>query len=1421
MTDNRDVPTGMRQWPRPARSCPSIGRPKESTGPLLLSLLLLDENIVLSLTDLRRLVRHGVIPEKGAFLARLRQVCDARFLSIPAATGHGQGIASTKQWGMDLFSFFFPERIGATISRSGTRDLTLQLPIELSWIPFEFMHDAFGFLGERFRVTRQLVGDNETDSAVVVGAGGRSLQVAVLTTGSAAGAETLATRLRTIDRVSCDVYRWPAPSSSSWDHRGMDADIVHCHVAISSVTCDQEEKDAGCLAAAFKGRSEPLRFLVVEDLADHLQDETDLPDSRWTSLATAIGATSVLGCRASADPLAAADFLFACYVQIAAGAMLGEAIRQARIRTREQHGTIALLRVSPEFYGHCAEIFDVHQRTCEPTEDAWRQLTIMSIDLVESTRLLITLGAEQYGERLDAFHARTAAILRRYGGMPDDPQGDDCRICYFGLPHAQEDVAVRAMQAGFELLDDVRNAGLAVRIGISTGEVVVRSGQPWGPAIHLAARLRAVASAGMIIASEATQRIAAHRFQFERIEGGRILKGFPAGEALYRAIGPLSVEPWVDRTDSTDEPSGTRLLPRVTPFVGRDAEREALQAHWNAARCGSLRVVQIVGEAGIGKSRLVREWKRGLGDEVGRVFELRCSPDTSNSAFGPLVDAFRAELRIRSEDDDRTVLQRLHALAFADVPIDEVSLALVADLLGLHVPNPGVLRDLIPERRRQLTIELLVESGRCWARRRPGCLVVEDVHWMDPSTREYLVRLVSIARAEPLLIVLTSRWDVASVMSLRDPVHEIELKSLTPEASRALVRGASGGLPIPNEVVRGIAAHGDGVPLFIEESTRMALEVGGEHVSDMALRSIPATLRDLLSARLDRLGKAKQLAQVGGTIGREFPLSLLASVVADPDSPIAIRDLDVSLEALVRSGMLLLRQGSGEPVYAFKHALVRDAAYRSLLDRTRSRLHRVIARVIGARFGAMVDARPELLAFHFAEAGLESEALQCWEHAARQAASRSAHAEAISHARSALAILERRPPEPERDRHELRIQLFLATRLIALHGYGAPSVERIYARAKSLADGVGDGVALMRILLGLESFHVMRADFEKAEAYAREVASRASGSPDVIQQLQAQWAFANIAMHRGDSEAAVRQMDDCLARCASLEHRPGAVQDPGVMCLCYSAWTMWQLGFPDQALNRVTAVVDLAERRAHLFSLGEAYGFHAAVRHFRGENEEALASVDRAVAICEEGGFVVWQAHAHVMRGRIRADLGHFADGVEEMRCGYTLWADTGAVITTPFYLAMWAEGLALAGRAEEGLERLQDALAIVERTGERYYEAEIRRLDGRLTLQVAAATGVNRLDEVEQRFVESLACARSRGHRSIALRAALNLADLYASQGQCAAAIAILRPAFEAVVEGRSTRDLRAAAERLATLERLAYPRRGPPNRAMRGRRD
>jgi len=1378
---------------------------------LYLSLLPAPGGLAASLTDLRQTAHLGVLELSETALGRLRAWC----VSAQAGGVSVADAGSASELGVQLGRELLPPSISSALRDVSSGTLTLQYAATLHWVPWEAIDLGDGAcLGLKFALARRIVVDDAGRATTLPRHAPLQGALKVLLISGEprnAGTETASARLSALLRgipglVASAFQAGDLPCAEVL--RLMAAnDVVHyvgpvvggSAPCVSATWCRTGEAlELGAIAAL------PMvpHLLISQRLA--APGDLEHPERALAAAACREGLNLLIY---EADADGTRDFMPSLYSALARGTSAAEATRIAReVLLQDLEGfSSGLLRRRAELYGD-PEALRSERRARH--EDNQRQVTIMSVDLVESTRLLSVLGAERYSEILARYQAQCAQISRAHGGDPDDFQGDDGAMSYFGLRIAREDAAAEALRASLQLAEAVQALGLGVRIGVCTGQVVVRDGQPVGAAIHLAARLQAVAAPGTVVVGEATRRIVKDRFRFQPLELTASLKGFDGPQACHRLLGEVHPLAAMEQADTGMAP------PPLTPLVGRHDELRKLSEHWSAVQAGTLRVVRLVGEAGIGKSRLVREFKSLLevdGSGHGAVFESRCAPEHVHSAFRPLIESLRRELCVAAHEPPEAVLERLAALVSSFKGSDNLNgengqsaIALLADLLGLTLPAPRhpVLAQEA-DWRRQHTVELMVELTCARVRRLGGCLIVEDIQWLDPSTAEFLDRLTAAARRLPLLILVTARTDAQIRWHPREVVYETELRGLSVGQAGALVQHVSGAKQFPADVVRQIAERSDGVPLFVEESARMVadLRAAGQAEGDTQAFPVPTTVLDLLTARLDRLGVAKQAAQVGGTLGREFPRALLEAVLAQPGAPVSNKNLDVHLGELVRAGMLLAKEDGNGTRFSFRHQLMRDAAYDSLLKRDRLRLHRLIAGVINERFPLLAGQQPELVALHYTEAGMDTEALQCWEEAVRQAASRSAHVEAIGHINSALAVLSRMPAGAEQTRQELRLQLLLAARLIATQGYGAERVEKVYLRARELAHRLGDNTAELRVLLGLEGYHFMRADFEQARRCVLDAAARAGSGASPIQRVQTQWALANIRMHQGDMEAAVREMDACRADYMRLEHRPAAVQDPGVMCLCYSAWSLWELGHPDEALRRVLDVVDHAERIRHQFSIGEAYGFRAAVLHFRGEDVAALESAEHAIRTCEESGFPVWLAHARVMRGRILSQLGEPGRGVEDMRQGYELWAGTGAVVTTPFYLTMRAEGLALDQRPDEGLALLEQALSIVKRTGERYYEAEILRLRGALLLQAAARTGEDRDHEAQDWFMQALESAQARRHGSLALRAAIDLGELLVRRGAGSAAIDLVDTALRAVVGGKGTRDVLRASALLAHL--------------------
>ncbi|APW36887.1 hypothetical protein RD110_06505 [Rhodoferax koreense] len=1390
----------------------------------MLTLLLAQDQIVAFLTDGRSIGRAGCRPASADLLDELRAASNA----LHRLQGEGSGLpraarlSRVRDIGARIYDACIPEDIQNFLAGTPLRSLDLQLGEGLAGIAWEVAFDGHDFLGEKFAIARHLV----QDAARAVLRNPRVdrdlLRVLVVYGGGpgAFPAQELKQRLAHVEGVSVSLAALVELDGREILHRIENSDVVHyagplpdvCTLTDGAGRACPDLRDIAALARV-------PALLVCHATPLPLGDKGLAPHHRL-ALGAARHGLSLLVCPVDVpgDDVAQAGFVDLLYRAFAQGQPLGRAVREAISPTgaARHAGQAAISGAAdddgPRGVGPRHVVYADTALVLAPAglaslqENSHRQVTSMSYDLAGSTRLLEALGAEKYGELLDRYHARCARIVLRWGGIASNPQGSDGVMCYFGLPVAHEHSALQCLHAATEILQDVAELGLHVRIGVVTGPVVVRAGQPVGVSIHLAARLQAIAEPGHVVFSELTYRLVQHRFDGVRLDNLPQLKGFEDPGAVYRLVGEKR-----QRLNHFD------IAPKVSPFVAREDALGWLRGHWQTACGGAMKAVVVWGGAGIGKSRLVREFRQRHVGGSGRAFECRCTPEHAQSAFHPLIDLLLRLFNIVEADAMPARMAKIEAgLATLGGGTDVAGV--VATLLSARVGRDGPpaapaaagaalsaqVQQYSAEKQRQRTLELLAQLFAGQARAAPLCLVFEDVHWIDPSSREFIRHLVQQSAQLPLLVLMTQREDRAAPRDMGFAIDDLELKGLSADDARSLIVAASDGAAVSGEVVRLLTEKADGVPLFIEESARMVVELqaaGGGAVSSLR-QSVPGTIQDLLMARLDRLADAKPLAQLGSVIGREFSLALMQAILGHASAPIRTGQLQARLGTLMASGLIVARRGAAGTNYFFKHALVRDAAYQSLWERDRRRFHLAIAQVLSEQFPDLVATQPEMAARHYAGAAMPARAIEQWERAARLALTRSAHEEAITHLGNGLALIEALPADESRDRAELRLQLLLAGQLIATEGYGAERVGQVYQRAVALCRACGDDATLLKAQLGLEAYYIMRADFAQAHVIARQVASQVASSPDPMRRLQSTWALGHVVFHQGELREAVVHMDACLADYGLVPRGRGAVQDPGVMCLCYSAVAKWELGHPDQALKRVQAAVSLAAELKHKFSAGEAYGFLAMIQYLRGDFTEARHHAARAIEICEEGGFAVWLAHAKLMHGRARAELGEVEAGIAEMAEGYAQWVATGAMVTRGFYLVLRAEGQALAGRPEEGLVLLRMAMDVVTRCGERFYEAEIGRMLGELSLQQAQRSGLDADAQAQQCFTAALALAQEKGMASLGLRAAASMARLWTRQGRPNEARQLLQAAFDVIDEGQDTRDVRQARELLQRFD-------------------
>src|SRR5262245_45791089 len=764
----------------------------------------------------------------------------------------------------------------------------------------------------------------------------------------------------------------------------------------------------------------------------------------------------------------------------------------------------------------------------------------------------------------------------------------------------------------------------------------------------------------------------------------------------------------------------------------------------------------------------------------------------------------RVALRFEREESSQQKLSKLEGfLVQYGVPLAE-AVPLFASLLSLSLPADYAPLHLSPEQQKQQTMHALLLILLRIAAQQPVLFVMEDLHWIDPSTVELLSLLIDQGPTARILVLLTFRPDFSPPWPGRSHLTQMTLHRLTRPQTMELIRRVAHHKALPPEVVEQVVAKTDGVPLFVEELTKMVLESGllQERDDRYALTgpllplAIPTTLHDSLMARLDRLATVKGLAQLGATLGREFSYALLQAV-----APWDEETVQRGLHQLVEAEFLYQRGLPPQATYLFKHALIQDTAYQSLLKSTRQQYHQRIVQVLVDRFPETADTQPELVAHHYTEAGLSEQAVRSWQHAGECAIQRSAHVEAISHLTKGLEVLQALPDTPERLRQELLVQTTLGPALMAVKGYAAPEVEHAYTRARVLCQQVGDTPQFFPVLRGLWYFYLLRVELQTARELGEQLLSLAQQVDDPALLLEAHYVLGNTLNYLGDFAAAQAHLAQGIALYDRQRHRTPALlygQDSGVACCSYAAHTLWLLGYPRQAWQRSHEARTLAQEVAHPFSLAYALVFAAVLHLLRREEPLVQARSEAVITIAAEHGFAHWRALGTMLQGWARAAQGQGEEGTAQLHQSLAAWQATGARGGAPLYLAWLAEAYGKGGQAEEGLRVLAEALALVNAGGERRQEAELYRLQGELLLALSADNAM----EAEACFRQALAVACHQQAQSWELRAAMSLARLWQRQGKRAEAHELLAPIYGWFTEGFDTADLQEAK---ALLEALA----------------
>jgi class 3 adenylate cyclase/tetratricopeptide (TPR) repeat protein len=1033
-----------------------------------------------------------------------------------------------------------------------------------------------------------------------------------------------------------------------------------------------------------------------------------------------------------------------------------------------------------------------------------RQLTVMFTDLVGSTALSTTLDPEDLQKIIGAYHRCCAKVITQSGGFVARYLGDGV-LAYFGYPQAHEDDAEQAVRAGLALVEAVAKldagqaSSLHVRVGIATGLVVVgdlmggdaaHENEVVGETPNLAARLQALAEPDAVDIESGTRRLLGGLFDYSDL-GAVPVKGFGGSVQVWRVLGASSV---ASRFEA--------LRAATTPLVGREEEIALLMRRWQQASTGEGCVVLMSGEPGIGKSRIAQTVLERLSGEPHTRLRYFCSPHHQDSALYPSITQLERAAGFRRDDTGEQRLDKLEAVLALGTNDLSKAVPLLADLLSISTGDRYPPLNLTPQKRKEKTLHAQLGQVEGLAARQPVLMVFEDIHWSDPTTRESLDLLIDRVPALRIMVIITFRPEFAPPWLGRPQVTLLSLNRLSPRQRAEMIMGVTGGKALPSEIANQIIDRTDGVPLFIEELTKSVVESGlVTKAGDLyTMRgpvmplAIPTTLHASLLARLDRLAPTREVAQIGAALGRSFFHELITAVAGMPQ-----QQLDDALQQLVRAELVFQRGAPPDAEYTFKHALVQDAAYSTLLRSRRQQLHGRIATTLESQFAEIVTAQPQLMAQHCAQAGLNEKAVGYWLKAGQQAVARSAITEAVAQLQKGLDLLASRPDGDWRRQQELELRLALARALIAAKGYAAPVVGETFARARVLAEQLDRSDYLVRLLWGRGAFHLVRSELRLALSLAEQMERFGETQNDVALRLLGHYQHGSIRCFLGEFVAAralfeqFDRLDDPAHRAVyaalTAEH-PYAVT-PGTLAL-----TLTPLGYIDQGRSRIDEALTLARRLGHVYSLVFVLSWAVKIDLATGSAHEAQRHAEEMVALSNEHGFPYYLAWGTVHRGMALTALGQAQGGLTLITKGLSMVRATGAVLGTPSILTKLAEAHRRLGQSGEGLNCLAEAAQIIEATDERRDEAELHRVRGDLL----NATGDQAT--VEQRYHQALAVARRQSAKLFELRAATSLARLWRDQSRRAEARDLLAPIYGWFTEGLDTPVLREAN---ALLEQLA----------------
>ena len=1033
------------------------------------------------------------------------------------------------------------------------------------------------------------------------------------------------------------------------------------------------------------------------------------------------------------------------------------------------------------FCGECGAPLAQPAADRQLQDEQRRYLTVLFADLVGSTRLSGELDPEDLRELVTAYHTGCSEAVTSRSGFVAQYLGDGI-LAYFGYPLAHEDDARLAVAAGLAVVDSVRMLrarfelpDLDVRVGVHTGEVVVGGAAfgglgkdqdlAVGETVNVAARLQSAADPGSVVLSDSTRELVDGFYVLESL-GDLDLKG--VGRAV-RGFEVRGTTPARTRLDAVAERG-------LTPLFGRDRELAELLAQWESVGDGQGGVVLLSGEPGMGKSRLAYELCLCASAAGSSAIRLRCSPYNAGSALFPFVERLLEVIggTVHEAEDPVHRLGRLEA-HLAGLGLHPVTDAPpLAELLAIPAAGRYGPSSDSAERRKRRTLEVLFRWLLGQAHGKPAVVVVEDIQWIDPTTLELLSRYFGADPVPGVLLVLTHRADYVAPWPHRPRVSHMMLEPLGQDAIHSIVHELTGGRALPAVLEAQIDLRSDGVPLFVEEVTQAVLESGcveersGRLVAAATLpeRIVPSTLRESLMARLDGLGEAKEVARLLAVLGREASFELLR-VVSELDDA----ELESGLDRLVETDLVRRRHSPSGTAYVFKHWLVQDVAYESLLRSTRRRYHERIARVLPDKLPEVVQAQPEFVAHHLVHAGLAGEAVVYLQRAGELAHRRSANTEAIEHLDRALELVRQQPPSSDRDQRELTLLIAVGAPLTAAKGYSAPEVELTYRRAGELCVTLGDdrSAEFFRALYGTWRVHLLRAEYVSALGFARRLLRLAEAGGNGTQLGAAHRAMGSTHFYLGADPVTAREELDLVIASEALERDRTSfldelhdVVDPWITCHAYQAWSMWLAGLPAEARRLSDRALVLSKELQHPFTRALALSFDSWLCQWMGDIEGVRERAADALAIATEQGFEFWVGWDEIMLGWCEAASGEHRAGLERMARGLESWRAVGSELGTTYFLVLIADAQRAAGLVDEAWLSLDEADEVARRTQEGWWAPELHRIRGEL-LRLRGAPDA----EVEHELEHGLELAQHRGSHSLSVRVATTLARHLFQLGQ------------------------------------------------------